>query len=87
MLRQWSIGHRLLLVALMVLVIVAALLVTCLRVYHQGLMAEKSNQTRAQVETAYSLVAGFEARARQGELDDASARTQALAALRGLRYG
>ena len=87
MLRQWSIGRRLSLVTLMVLVLLGLLLFFSLQIYHQGLMAEKSRQTRAQVETAYSLVAGLEARVRKGELDEASAKVEALALIKGLRYG
>ncbi|MGU5716229.1 methyl-accepting chemotaxis protein [Aeromonas taiwanensis] len=87
MLRQWSIGRRLSLVTLMVLVLLGLLLFFSLQIYHQGLMGEKSRQTRAQVETAYSLVAGLEARVRKGELDEARAKAEALALLKGLRYG
>jgi len=61
-LRQWSIGRRLSLVTLMVLALLGLLLFFCLQIYQQGLMGEKSRQTQAQVETAYSLVAGLEAR-------------------------
>ena len=87
MLRQWSIGRRLSLVTLMVLVLLGLLLFFSLQIYHQGLMGEKSRQTRAQVETAYSLVTGLEARVRKGELDEARAKAEALALLKGLRYG
>ncbi|WP_429099206.1 methyl-accepting chemotaxis protein [Aeromonas rivipollensis] len=87
MLRQWSIGRRLSLVTLMVLALLGLLLFFCLQIYQQGLMGEKSRQTRAQVETAYSLVAGFEARVRKGELDEGRAKVEALAAIKGLRYG
>ena len=87
MLRQWSIGRRLSLVTLMVLALLGLLLFFCLQIYQQGLMGEKSRQTRAQVETAYSLVAGLEARVRKGELDEASAKAEALALIKGLRYG
>ena len=85
--RQWSIGRRLSLVTLMVLALLGLLLFFCLQIYQQGLMGEKSRQTRAQVETAYSLVAGFEARVRKGELDEGRAKAEALAAIKGLRYG
>ncbi len=85
--RQWSIGRRLSLVTLMVLALLGLLLFFCLQIYQQGLMGEKSRQTRAQVETAYSLVAGLEARVRKGELDEASAKAEALALIKGLRYG
>ena len=50
MLRQWSIGRRLSLVTLMVLALLALLgllLFFCLQIYQQGLMGEKSRQTRA----------------------------------------
>ena len=87
MLRQWSIGRRLSLVTLMVLALLGLLLFFCLQIYQQGLMGEKSRQTRAQVETAYSLVAGLEARVRKGELDESSAKAEALALIKGLRYG
>ncbi|MGE6224564.1 methyl-accepting chemotaxis protein [Aeromonas media] len=87
MLRQWSIGRRLSLVTLMVLALLGLLLFFCLQIYHQGLMGEKSRQTRAQVDTAYSLVAGLEARVRKGELAEASAKAEALALIKGLRYG
>ncbi|BDA14117.1 methyl-accepting chemotaxis protein [Aeromonas caviae] len=87
MLRQWSIGRRLSLVTLMVLVLLGLLLFFCLQIYQQGLIGEKSRQTQAQVETAYSLVAGLEARVRKGELDEASAKAEALALIKGLRYG
>ncbi|MDH1840559.1 methyl-accepting chemotaxis protein [Aeromonas caviae] len=87
MLRQWSIGRRLSLVTLMVLALLGLLLFFCLQIYQQGLMGEKSRQTLAQVETAYSLVAGLEARVRKGELDEASAKAEALALIKGLRYG
>ncbi|MDW4561261.1 MULTISPECIES: methyl-accepting chemotaxis protein [Aeromonas] len=87
MLRQWSIGRRLSLVTLMVLALLGLLLFFCLQIYQQGLMGEKSRQTQAQVETAYSLVAGFEARVRKGELDEGRAKAEALAAIKGLRYG
>ena len=87
MLRQWSIGRRLSLVTLMVLALLGLLLFFCLQIYQQGLMGEKSRQTRAQVETAYSLVAGLEARVRKGELDEGRAKAEALAAIKGLRYG
>ncbi|MDX7735793.1 methyl-accepting chemotaxis protein [Aeromonas caviae] len=87
MLRQWSIGRRLSLVTLMVLALLGLLLFFCLQIYQQGLIGEKSRQTQAQVETAYSLVAGLEARVRKGELDEASAKAEALALIKGLRYG
>lgn len=87
MLRRWTIGWRLLLVTLSVLLILALLLASSLHLYFDGLMAEKSRQTRAQVETAYTLVASFEAQVRSGKLDEAQAKAQALAALKGLRYG
>ena len=87
MLRQWSIGRRLSLVTLMVLALLGLLLFFCLQIYQQGVMGEKSRQTQAQVETAYSLVAGLEARVRKGELDEASAKAEALALIKGLRYG
>ncbi|WP_323921677.1 methyl-accepting chemotaxis protein [Aeromonas caviae] len=87
MLRQWSIGRRLSLVTLMVLALLGLLLFFCLQIYQQGLMGEKSRQTQAQVETAYSLVAGLEARVHKGELDEASAKAEALALIKGLRYG
>ncbi len=87
MLRQWSIGRRLSLVTLMVLALLGLLLFFCLQIYQQGLMGEKSRQTQAQVETAYSLVAGLEARVRKGELDEASAKAEAMALIKGLRYG
>ncbi|MCP1600282.1 methyl-accepting chemotaxis protein [Aeromonas caviae] len=87
MLRQWSIGRRLSLVTLMVLALLGLLLFFCLQIYQQGLMGEKSRQTQAQVETAYSLVAGLEARVRKGELDEANAKAEALALIKGLRYG
>ncbi|WP_234927853.1 methyl-accepting chemotaxis protein [Aeromonas caviae] len=87
MLRQWSIGRRLSLVTLMVLALLGLLLFFCLQIYQQGLMGEKRRQTQAQVETAYSLVAGLEARVRKGELDEASAKAEALALIKGLRYG
>lgn len=87
MLRQWSIGRRLSLVTLMVLALLGLLLFFCLQIYQQGLMGEKSRQTKAQVETAYSLVAGLEARVRKAELDEASAKAEALALIKGLRYG
>ncbi|WP_411683381.1 methyl-accepting chemotaxis protein [Aeromonas caviae] len=87
MLRQWSIGRRLSLVTLMVLALLGLLLFFCLQIYQQGLMGEKSRQTQAQVETAYSLVAGLEARVRKGGLDEASAKAEALALIKGLRYG
>ena len=87
MLRQWSIGRRLSLVTLMVLALLGLLLFFCLQIYQQGLMGEKSRQTQAQVETAFSLVAGLEARVRKGELDEASAKAKALALIKGLRYG
>ncbi|MDX7760876.1 methyl-accepting chemotaxis protein [Aeromonas caviae] len=87
MLRQWSIGRRLSLVTLMVLALLGLLLFFCLQIYQQGLMGEKSRQTQAQVETAYSLVAGLEARVRKGEMDEASAKVEALALIKGLRYG
>ncbi len=85
--RQWSIGRRLSLVTLMVLALLGLLLFFCLQIYQQGLMGEKSRQTQAQVETAYSLVAGLEARVRKGEMDEASAKAEALALIKGLRYG
>ncbi len=85
--RQWSIGRRLSLVTLMVLALLGLLLFFCLQIYQQGLMGEKSRQTQAQVETSYSLVAGLEARVRKGEMDEASAKAEALALIKGLRYG
>ncbi len=85
--RQWSIGRRLSLVTLMVLALLGLLLFFCLQIYQQGLMGEKSRQTQAQVDTAYSLVAGLEARVRKGEMDEASAKAEALALIKGLRYG
>ena len=45
--RQWSIGRRLSLVTLMVLALLGLLLFFCLQIYQQGLMGEKSRQTRA----------------------------------------
>ncbi|MDX7790910.1 methyl-accepting chemotaxis protein [Aeromonas caviae] len=87
MLRQWSIGRRLSLVTLMVLALLGLLLFFCLQIYQQGLMGEKSRQTQAQVDTAYSLVVGLEARVRKGEMDEASAKAEALALIKGLRYG
>ncbi|MFM4702286.1 cache domain-containing protein [Aeromonas bivalvium] len=87
MLRRWTIGQRLLLVTLSVLLILALLLASSLHLYREGLMAEKSRQTQAQVETAYSLVASFEAQVRAGQLEAPEAKALALAAIKALRYG
>ncbi|MGY3867967.1 methyl-accepting chemotaxis protein [Aeromonas crassostreae] len=87
MLRRWTIGQRLLLVTLSVLLILALLLVSSLHLYREGLMAEKSRQTQAQVETAYSLVASIEAQVRAGQLEVPEAKARALAAIKALRYG
>ncbi|MFM4803296.1 methyl-accepting chemotaxis protein [Aeromonas bivalvium] len=87
MLRRWTIGQRLLLVTLSVLLILALLLASSLHLYRTGLMAEKSRQTKFQVETAYSLVASFEAQVRAGQLEAPEAKAQALAAVKALRYG
>ena len=46
MLRRWTIGQRLLLVTLSVLLILALLLASSLHLYRTGLMAEKSRQTK-----------------------------------------
>jgi methyl-accepting chemotaxis protein len=49
--------------------------------------AQKRDAIRETVETAFSLLGHYGALAEQGALSDADARTQALAAIRAIRYG
>ncbi|SDD75873.1 methyl-accepting chemotaxis protein [Desulfuromonas thiophila] len=53
----------------------------------ENLLRERSDKIRSQVETASSMVEHFVARAASGELTDAQARQQAIAAVKALRYG
>ncbi|VFR74887.1 Methyl-accepting chemotaxis protein I (serine chemoreceptor protein) [plant metagenome] len=50
------------------------------------LMDERAQSVRQTVESAHSLVARFHARAQAGQMTDAQARTEAMDALRAMRY-
>lgn len=52
-----------------------------------NLLADRKQQTRHEVETAYSLVEYYYERVQSGELDDAQGQHRALEALKHLRYG
>ena len=85
-LRRFKIKHRL---SWLILVVLAGSLATIgvtLHLLNTQMMAEKEQQTRKLVETAYSLVASYEARVGTGELSTAQAQQAALDALRVLRY-
>jgi len=86
LLRRFNIRHRLSLLILVVTLGSLATIGVSLSALQSSLMAEKGQQTRKLVETAYSLVESFHARETQGGLTRGEAQQAALASLKTLRY-
>ncbi len=55
--------------------------------YRTGLMDEKRAATRAVVDSAYGVLAHYEALERKGGMDRAQAQKAAIGVLKGMRYG
>ncbi|MBE0619087.1 MAG: cache domain-containing protein [Burkholderiales bacterium] len=55
--------------------------------YRTGLMDEKRAATRAVVDSAYGVLAHYEALEREGGMDRAQAQKAAIGVLKGMRYG
>ena len=57
------------------------------RAVHQSILGERETMLRDATETALGTLRYFQAEAAAGKLSEAAARTQAMAALREMRYG
>jgi methyl-accepting chemotaxis protein len=84
---SFSVGAKLRLATGASLVVMLALATAALLWKHSGTVEEKRLATRHIVESAHSIVAQYEKRARQGAMTREAAQKEALAALGALRYG
>ncbi len=85
-LRNLSISQKLWLLTLLTAVGLVTTTLIALEEYHSGLMQEKESQTRALVETAYSIASDLQAQVSKGELTTEQAQQQAKAEIKALRY-
>ncbi|PWF25507.1 methyl-accepting chemotaxis protein [Corticimicrobacter populi] len=81
-----SLGKRLGLLVTLTVAGVLAITATFLFSERTLLMQERAQGVRQTVETAYSLVASFHARAQAGEMSEEAARQASITALRAMRY-
>ncbi len=86
-LREIKIAHRLWLVFCVAMLVIAGLIAYNALNVKDTLLAEKKLKTRHVVETAYGLLRHWHDRARSGAVDEESAKREAVAAIRNLRYG
>ncbi len=85
-LNNWKIGRRLMVLVALFAVMYLAIGGVSLLGLRDALYEQKSDETRRIVEVAHSFVKDFHARAGRGELTEAKAKEEALAALKALRY-
>ncbi len=85
-LRQLNISHRLWLLTLLTAIGLIATTLLALEEYHKDLIKEKMLQTQSLVENAYSIIADYEAKAKQGKIPLEEAQTNAKQAIKMLRY-
>ncbi len=81
-----TIGRRLHLIVLIMVLGVVGILAIAAREANQALWTAKGTETRHLVETAHSLVADYQRRAASGEMTETTAQREALADLSRLRY-
>ncbi len=87
-LRNWGIFFKIVgISAVSVIAVTASLFFYLLPSIEEKLLAERKNAVRQIVEAALSVVADYADQAEAGRMDVATARRQALATLRALRYG
>jgi methyl-accepting chemotaxis protein len=86
LLRHLSISRKLWLLTILTIAGLILITVLALEEYHTDLMLEKQSQTRALVETAYSIAVEMHALAEAGSIDPQEARERAKSAIKGLRY-
>lgn len=85
-LRQFRISLRLNLILVLALLGMTAVAVISLWRIETMMLHERGQQTRVLVETVHSLLAHYHAAAANGSLDEAEAKSQAIAAVAALRY-
>jgi len=85
-LRRYKILHRLWLLIFIAVLGISVTTVVALIQSKNGLMEEKSAQTRKLVESAHSIVASFHDRATAGEMDMESAKAAALKTVENIRF-
>jgi len=81
-----TIGRRLYLIVLIMALGMLGIVATAAEQVNEALWAAKGTETRHLVETAQSLVAGYQQLAAAGEMTEAAAQQAALTALARLRY-
>jgi methyl-accepting chemotaxis protein len=81
-----KIAHKLWLIVVVAFFGISAITAYTLFDINATMMADRELKTRHIVEVGHSLAAGFEARAKKGEMSDEEARKAAIAAIRTLRY-
>lgn len=86
-LRSIKITQRIWLILVVALISVAALATTALLSVKKELLQAEITKATHLVEGAHDLMAHYHAKQLSGELTETQARSQALEALRGLRYG
>lgn len=88
LIRNWGIFTKIVgISAVSVVAVTAALVFYLLPVIEDKLLAERKNAVRQIVDGAYSTVAYYADQAETGKMDVTTARRQAIATLRALRYG
>ncbi|MEJ2404516.1 MAG: methyl-accepting chemotaxis protein [Candidatus Thiodiazotropha sp.] len=85
-LRHLNISRRLWLLTLLTAIGLITTTLLALEEYHKGLLKEKTLQTKSLVENAYSIIAAFEAKAKQGKISLEEAQMNAKQAIKSLRY-
>lgn len=82
-----SITARIAAVVVLALAVAAGLGWAALGELRSALVAQKSLELRHEVETVWTMIEGWRARAAKGEISDAEARKGAREAIRPIRFG
>ena len=85
--KDWTILSKILSISIVTIVIlVSGIMFYVLPLFGEKLMNEKMAATKSVVEVAYTLIEGYQAKAKSGELTVAEAQKRALEGVRNLRY-
>ncbi|ABQ26354.1 methyl-accepting chemotaxis protein [Geotalea uraniireducens] len=85
--KDWKILSKILSISIVTIaLLVSGIMFYVLPLFGQKLMSEKMAATKSVVEVAYTMIEGFQAKAKSGELPVAEAQKRALEGVRNLRY-
>ncbi len=80
-------GQTVLVVTLSLLPLILAIAFLVLPTVEERIQADRQNATRVAVESVFGILRDYDARAARGEMPLDQAKAQALAVIKGLRYG